>query len=58
MALEIRELVIKAQVDEGNRTADTGTEDRSMRNTIEDREELIQACVEQVLQIIKDQEER
>lgn len=56
MPLEIRELVIKAVVEEGKSPQDDPQSGHVM--TEEDLEALVQACVEQVLQIIKDKEER
>lgn len=56
MPLEIRELYIKVAVNEDNRpqgnTSASGTEQGNRQ------EEMIQSCVERVLEILKDREER
>lgn len=56
MPLEIRELVIRAQVDESQGPQGSGQERPAL--TDEEQAALVKACVEQVMQIIKDKEER
>ena len=51
MPIEIRELVIKATVSE-NQSSEGGGE------VAESSEEIVKACVEQVLEILKDKQER
>ncbi len=53
MPIEIRELVIKAHIDPGGKRENAVTPSQ-----LPDREELIADCVEQVMQILRDQLER
>ena len=55
MPIEVRELVIKAQV--GNTTSEQGTTENNTP-THSGQDEIIKQCVEQVLEIIKEKEER
>lgn len=58
MPLEIRELVIKASVNDGEHEENTN-QGRAVNNTnVGNRADIIAACVEQVLAIIKEQSER
>lgn len=53
MPIEVRELVIKATViQEGE---ESGKSNTPANNAISSQEEIINACVEKVIQIIKDQ---
>lgn len=54
MPIEIRELVIKAQIREGSRESSP----RPGRNAAIDKAEIVKAAVEEVLQILKDQQSR
>jgi len=54
MAIEIRELVIKAIIDDESSTQQTSTQEPST----EERDALIEACVEQVLRVLERQKER
>ena len=53
MPIEIRELVIKASISESNRETETVT-----RMGPIDREEIVADCVEQVMEILRNQMER
>lgn len=53
MAIEVRELVIKAFIDETSEKKPTETK---LETT--NREEIITDCVEQVMQLLRDQSER
>ncbi len=56
MAIEIRELVIKATIRSGTQS---GTEEhRPEGESSEEQAQMIQTCVEEVLKIIKDEKER
>ncbi len=55
MPLEVRELVIKAQV--GNELNNEGPVENTDNSHI-GQEEMIKLCVEKVLEILKDKEER
>ena len=55
MPLEIRELVIKAQVDQGSGSQSSGSRPASAPV---DQQAIIQAVVEQVLAILKEKAER
>ena len=56
MPIEVRELIIKAEVvqegETGTSSAQTGD------NNVSEKEELIKSCVERVLEIINDNYER
>ena len=52
MTIEIKELHIKINVDEGSESSNIET---SARN---EKDKIIEACVEQVMEILKDKEER
>lgn len=59
MPLEIRELVIKAIVEqEGGATTSGGTSSASPDNAVSSQEETIKLCVEKVLEILNDRDER
>ena len=53
MPIEIRELIIKATI---NDSSDGGTTTQSRGN--KEKESIVKECVEQVLQILKDKEEK
>ena len=57
MPIEVRELVIKATVTEepGSGAAPGGT---SSNNSVTDKEEIINTCVEKILDILKEKMER
>lgn len=58
MPLEIRELVIRASV-QGGEDGQTSTQERSQRRLdVEERTDIIAACVAQVLALLKEQAER
>lgn len=58
MPIEIRELVIKATVlQEGTGGAASGTSPNS-NNNVSPQEEIISACVEKVLEILKEKDAR
>jgi hypothetical protein len=56
MPIEIKELNIKAYID--NSSSPTNNQANPVTNNINAIDTIIAACVEQVLQIIKDKEER
>ena len=55
MPIEIKELHIKINVDEG---ANKGSSQASGQNEKEDREALIAACFEEVMEVLQQQKER
>jgi len=57
MPIEIKELNIKAYIDDSSMPANRPGTPVTNDNT-SDTESIISACVEQVLQILKDKEER
>jgi hypothetical protein len=57
MPIEVRELVIKATVSEGGSGGSTGSSD-SQGGQTDPGEEMINMCVEKVLQILKEKNER
>jgi|AntRauTorcE11897_2_1112592.scaffolds.fasta_scaffold36653_2 hypothetical protein len=59
MPVEIRELVIKAIVEQKDMGSTyTGTNSSSPDNAVSSQEETIKLCVEKVLEILKDRDER
>ncbi len=58
MPIEIRELVIRARVEEADTASHSRNGSRSSQTTFADKEAIIAACVEQVLQILADKQER
>lgn len=56
MPLEIKELVIKARVDETNNSSLENRQEERISHL--DIEAIVAACVEQVLQILADKKER
>ncbi|WP_170069450.1 DUF5908 family protein [Spirosoma pollinicola] len=58
MPIEIRELVIKARVEEAENASHTRNGSRNRQASFADKEAIIAACVEQVLQIMADKQER
>ncbi len=57
MPIEIRELVIKATVTQES-TSGAASGGGSSNNSVTDKEEIINACVEKVLDILKEKTER
>lgn len=60
MPIEIRELIIRARVDETEAAgqAESGGQKRGGTLSKADREAIIAACVEQVMQMLEDKKER
>jgi len=60
MPIEIRELVIKATVAPGDGSADgaTAAPGSSGGNNVSQQEEIINACIEKIMVILKDKNER
>jgi len=58
MPLEIRELVIKASINDGEQRQNPNQGLAANNTDIGDRADIIAACVEQVLAILKEQSER
>lgn len=59
MPIEVRELVIKAVVEqEGGRTVFGGARNSSTDNSVSPQEETIKMCVEKVLEILEERNER
>jgi len=53
MPIEVRELIIKATIDEkGNQSSSTGDMNANIKL------EIVQTCVEQILEILKEKQER
>lgn len=58
MPIEVRELVIKAVVEQEGGGLASGGEAASSDNSISPQEETIKMCVEKVLDILKERDER
>jgi hypothetical protein len=58
MPVEIRELVIKATVDSGGGSAAAGASGSGGGTNASPGDELIKTCVEKVLEILKEKNER
>jgi hypothetical protein len=59
MPIEIRELVIKATVEQEGGSATSGnTSTASANNSVSPNEEMIKMCVEKVLEILKEKDGR
>lgn len=58
MPIEIRELIIRARVEESETASQAGQDRRSSTLSLADREAIIAACVEQVLKTLDDKRER
>ncbi len=58
MPLEIRELVIKASVSDGGQEQNTNQSQAANYTDNREQADIIAACVEQVLAILKEQSER
>jgi hypothetical protein len=58
MPIEVRELVIKAVVEQENGGNVSGTAAPSNNNSVSRDEEMIKVCVEKVLEILEDRYER
>jgi hypothetical protein len=58
MPLEIRELVIKASVNDGEQGQNTNQGLAQSSTNVNNQAEIIAACVEQVLAILKEKSER
>jgi hypothetical protein len=57
MPIEVRELVIKATVTEDSSTGAMPAHE-TVNNSVPEKEEIINACVEKVLEILKQKTER
>jgi len=55
MPIEIRELIIKAEISDTGGNAGSGNSEQS--NNV-DKQQIIQECVDQVLEILKKEKER
>ena len=58
MPIEIRELVIKATIVQDGPSAERGGSHAGQNNGVTASEELINTCVEKVLEILKEKNER
>ena len=58
MPIEIRELIIRARVEESETASQSVQGRRTGTLTLADREAIIAACVEQVLKTLDDKRER
>ena len=58
MPVVIKELIIRATVNDAPASAGTTTSNTSSQNSMADREALVQDCVEQVLEILQKKKER
>lgn len=58
MPIEVRELVIKAIVEQENGGSASGIVSPSNNNSVSREEEMIKICVEKVLEILEDRNER
>jgi Family of unknown function (DUF5908) len=58
MPLEIRELVIRASINDGEQGQNTNQGQSENSNNVNNQADIIAACVEQVLAILKEQSER
>lgn len=58
MPLEIRELVIKASINDGGQGQNTNQSQAANNTENQNHADMIAACVEQVLAILKEQSER
>ena len=58
MAIEIKELIIKGSVGQSDHTAGMAAAQTGGNNNVSPNEELINSCVEKILQILKEKNER
>lgn len=58
MPIEVRELIIKATVTQEGSTGANVTPSSNTNNNVSANEEIITACVEKVLKILKDKDAR
>lgn len=58
MPLEIRELVIKASINDGDKGQNNNQGQLENGTNVNNQADIIAACVEQVLAILKEQSER
>ncbi len=58
MAIEIRELIIKANVVQNNKAAAETTPGTQSANATSSNDQLINTCVEKVLEILKSKNQR
>lgn len=58
MPIEIRELIIRARVEEISAASPSRNGSRSNQTSMTEREAIVAACVEQVLKILADKQER
>jgi hypothetical protein len=58
MPIEIRELIIRARVEETSAAIPSRNGSRHSQTSMAEREAIVAACVEQVLKILADKQER
>ena len=58
MPIEVRELVIKATVQQSGSNGSSGASTSSGNNTVSGNQEIINLCVEKILEILKEKNER
>lgn len=58
MPIEIRELIIRASIEETESNTDSNSSSQRRQTSFADKEALVAACVEQVMQILEDKKER
>jgi Family of unknown function (DUF5908) len=58
MPIEVRELIIKANVQSQATGSEITHGDAKDNNSVTSREEIIQACIERILNILKEKYER
>ena len=58
MPIEVRELVIKATVQQSNSTGSSGASGGANNNNVSGNQEIINLCVEKILEILKHRNER
>ncbi len=60
MPIEIRELIIRASINEADTVKPSSTDNRGGRGSIfsSEKEAIIAVCVEQVMKILEDKKER
>ena len=58
MPIEVRELVIKATVQQSSSTGTSQGASGGSNNTVSGSEQIINTCIEKILEIIKEKNER
>ena len=58
MPIEVRELVIKATVQQSGSAGSSGASASSNNNAVSGNQEIINLCVEKILEILKERNER